>query len=100
MVFTHSDCYLRILEFLEKELLVTILNCYVTIHTIKPGYGDALKEDQEQQAHPTGRVVVKEFEYVDSTLVTMKRINVIPPNVGYIFNLMQENKIKLHRILN
>lgn len=38
------------------------------VHTVAPGYGDALKEDQEEQTHPTGRVVVEEFEHIDSTL--------------------------------
>lgn len=49
----------------------------MTIHTIAPGYGDAFKEDQEQQTHPTGRVVVKQFEHIDSTLVTEKWLSVI-----------------------
>lgn len=40
------------------------------IHTVAPGYGDAFKEDQEQQTHSTGRVVVKQFEHIDPTLVT------------------------------
>lgn len=40
----------------------------VTVHTVTPRYGDALKEDQEQQTHPAGRVVVKQFEHIDSTL--------------------------------
>lgn len=38
------------------------------IHTVEPGYGDAFKEDQEEQGHPTGRVVVKQFEHVKSAL--------------------------------
>jgi len=38
------------------------------VHTVAPGYGDAFKEDQEQQTHSTGRVVVKQFEHIDSTL--------------------------------
>ena len=38
------------------------------VRTVEPGYGDAFEEDQEQQTHPTGRVVVKEFEHVDATL--------------------------------
>lgn len=46
------------------------------IHTVAPGYGDAFKEDQEQQTHSTGRVVVKQFEHIDSTLVTEKWISV------------------------
>lgn len=45
--------------------------------TIAPGYGDAFKEDQEQQTHSTGRVVVKQFEHIDSTLVTEKWISII-----------------------
>ena len=43
------------------------------IHTVAPGYGDAFKEDQEQQTHPAGRVVVKQFEHIDSTLVMEKQ---------------------------
>lgn len=43
------------------------------ILTVAPGYGDALKEDQEQQAHATGRVVVKQLEHVDSALVTGRK---------------------------
>lgn len=42
------------------------------IHTIAPGYGDALKEDQEEQTHSTGRVVVKQLEHIDATLVAEK----------------------------
>lgn len=38
------------------------------IHTVEPGYGDAFKEDQEEQGHAAGRVVVKQFEHVQSTL--------------------------------
>lgn len=44
-------------------------------HTITPRYGDALKEDQEQQTHPTGGVVVEQFEHIDSTLVTNNNNN-------------------------
>lgn len=43
------------------------------IPTIEPGYGDAFKEDQEEQTHAAGRVVVEEFEHVDSPLVRIKR---------------------------
>lgn len=39
------------------------------IPTVEPGYGDAFKEDQEEQGHPTGGVVVKQFEHIESTLV-------------------------------
>lgn len=38
------------------------------VHTVAPGYGDAFKEDQEQQGHSTGRVVVEQFEHIDSSL--------------------------------
>lgn len=48
------------------------LNVFVT-HTVEPGYGDAFKEDQEQETHSTGRVVVKQLEHIDSTLVTEKQ---------------------------
>lgn len=44
-----------------------LLYCMM-IHTVAPGYGDAFKEHQEQQTHPTGRVVVEQFEHIDSTL--------------------------------
>lgn len=53
-----------------------ILHETLMIHTVAPGYGDAFKEDQEQQTHSTGRVVVKQFENIDSTLVTEKWISV------------------------
>lgn len=43
------------------------------ILTVAPGYGDALKEDQEQQAHAAGRVVVEQFEHIDSALVMRKK---------------------------
>lgn len=46
------------------------------ILTVAPGYGDALKEDQEQQAHAAGRVVVEQFEHIDSALV-MRKKNVV-----------------------
>lgn len=36
--------------------------------TVKPGNWDAFKENQEEKAHPTGRVVVEEFEHVQSAL--------------------------------
>lgn len=37
-------------------------------YTIKPGYGDCLKEDEEEDAHPTGWVVVKQLEHIQATL--------------------------------
>lgn len=56
-----------------RASLVDFTIChYKLIHTIAPGYGDALKEDQEQETHSTGRVVVKQFEHVDPTLVTLQ----------------------------
>ena len=51
---------------------VAVFREKLMIHTVAPGYGDAFKEDQEQQTHSTGRVVVKQFEHIDSTLVTEK----------------------------
>lgn len=42
------------------------------ILTVAPGYGDAFEEDQEQQTHAAGGVVVEQFEHIDSTLVTGK----------------------------
>lgn len=66
------------------------------IHTIAPGYGDAFKKDQEQQAHSTGRVVVKQFEHIDSTLGAEKWTNVIERLVqvqndcGVVFHAIKE----------
>lgn len=75
-------------SFLILEIKIHILNDHfvcccailhetLTILTIAPGYGDAFKEDQEQQTHSTGRVVVKQFEHIDSTLVTEKCISIM-----------------------
>lgn len=53
-----------------------IFLCCVTpwmLHTVEPGYGDALKEDQEQQRHSAGRVVVKQFEHIEPSLVAEKK---------------------------
>lgn len=36
--------------------------------TVKPGNRDAFKENQEEKAHPTGWVVVEEFEHVQPAL--------------------------------
>lgn len=36
--------------------------------TVKPWDGDALKEDQEEQAHPASGVVVKQLEHIQATL--------------------------------
>lgn len=36
--------------------------------TIKPGYGNGFKEDEEEKTHPTGRVVIKKLEHVQTTL--------------------------------
>lgn len=40
--------------------------------TIKPGNGDTLKENQEQQAHATGRVIIEQFEDINATLKETK----------------------------
>lgn len=40
--------------------------------TIKPGNGDTLKENQEQQAHATGRVIIKKFEDINAPLKETK----------------------------
>lgn len=56
---------------------LAMFNGTFPIHTVAPGYGDAFKEDQEQQGHSTGRVVVEQFEHIDSSLVTEKLIGVI-----------------------
>lgn len=42
------------------------------IHTVAPGYGDAFKEDQEEQTHSAGGIVVKQFEHVNPSLVAEK----------------------------
>jgi len=59
------------ITFLPDFLFLQFLNLlqYLMRHTVEPGYGDAFKEDQEQQTHPTGRVVVEQLEHVDSALV-------------------------------
>lgn len=36
--------------------------------TVKPWDGDALKEDQEEQAHPASGVVVKQLEHIQAAL--------------------------------
>lgn len=41
--------------------------------TIKPGNGDTFKEHEEQQAHATGGVVIKEFEDINAPLWKQKR---------------------------
>lgn len=40
--------------------------------TIEPGNGDTFKEDQEEQAHAAGRIIVKEFEDINTTLKETK----------------------------
>lgn len=80
---TFSHVIFHQLGFLICEKKIPILNHNfvpifavfsetLMIHTVAPGYGDAFKEDQEQQTHSTGRVVVKQFEHIDPTLVTEK----------------------------
>lgn len=50
------------------------LECSVNVlkhderYTIKPGYGNCLKEDEEEKRHPTGWVVVKQLEHIQATL--------------------------------
>jgi hypothetical protein len=50
--------------------------------TIKPGNGDTLEENQEQQAHAAGRVIIKQFEDINATLKETKgmkcRLSSIP----------------------
>lgn len=53
---------------LEKRKCIDLSSFFLGIFTIEPGYGDTFKEDQEQQTHSTGRIVVKEFEHVETTL--------------------------------
>lgn len=36
--------------------------------TIKPGYGNSFKEDEEEKTHPTGGVVIKKTEHIKTTL--------------------------------
>lgn len=38
------------------------------ILTIKPGDRDTFKEDEEEQAHATGRVVIKKLEDINAPL--------------------------------
>lgn len=45
--------------------------------TIAPGDWDALKEHQEEQTHPTGWVIVEEFEHIEATLTQEKHKRVI-----------------------
>lgn len=41
--------------------------------TVKPGNGDTFEEHKEQQAHATGRVVIKQFEDIDAPLKEEKQ---------------------------
>lgn len=41
--------------------------------TVKPGDGDTFKEHEEQQAHATGRVVIKKLEDINAPLQEQKR---------------------------
>lgn len=41
--------------------------------TVKPGNGDTFKEHEEQQAHATGRIVVKKLEDINATLQEEKQ---------------------------
>lgn len=41
--------------------------------TVKPGNGDTFKEHEEQQAHSTGRVVIKKLEDINAPLQEEKR---------------------------
>lgn len=56
--------------FIANHLLDVVIEL---VHTITPGYGDALKEDQEEQTHSTGGVVVKQLEDVDPTLCDVRQ---------------------------
>lgn len=47
-----------------------ISNANIILLTIEPGDGDTLEEDEEEQAHAASRVVVKQFEHIEATLVT------------------------------
>lgn len=38
------------------------------MYTVEPGYGDALKEHQEEQTHSTGRIVIENLEHIEATL--------------------------------
>ena len=40
------------------------------VPTVEPRDGDALEEDEEQQAHAAGRVVIKQLEHVQASLET------------------------------
>lgn len=43
------------------------------LFTVEPGYGDAFEENQEQQTHPAGRIVVEQFEHVEAALSREER---------------------------
>lgn len=65
--------------------------CWCTvIHTVEPGYGDAFKEDQEEQGHSTGRVVVEQFEHIKSTLAHKKKFRII---IIVFFFFLWHNKV-------
>lgn len=66
--------FMPALFFIQGIEQLNLLNSiYVVIRTVAPRYGDAFEEDQEQQTHPAGGVVVEQFEHVDSALVTQHR---------------------------
>lgn len=80
--FFFLQTYFKIVKKRKRKkkayfVSLAMFNGTFPIHTVAPGYGDAFKEDQEQQGHSTGRVVVEQFEHIDSSLVTEKLIGVI-----------------------
>lgn len=40
--------------------------------TVKPGYRYGFKEDEVEEAHPTGRVVIEQLEDVQTSLEYLK----------------------------
>lgn len=51
------------------------------ILTIKPGDGDTFKKDEEEQAHATGRVVIKKLEDINAPLKGIQGEN-SPPQLA------------------
>lgn len=53
-----------------------------TVHTESPGYGDALEEDQEQQAESGDSIRVEDLEDVHATLRDTRKSNQIRDDTG------------------